>query len=357
MAASAAKIDPAYVFPSRVEEIAILQATLKANPADGRAAYYLGNALASKLRFKEALEAWRVAIQFDSKNAVAHRNYARALALVENRKEEAAAALERAIALAPDDHHLYLELDRLLAGMKRTERRVQLLEGAPEKARACAALLQSLAAAYVDAGRFDEAVRLLERHTFTSGEGEGAALGLYRRAHLAIAKQHQQAGRHAEAAAAFIKATEYPPNFGVGRPAMESQAREYVSAALEFEAAGKRDEAEKWLRRAAEDALNSPTQPEDPWSEHYYYKAVALDRIGRRDEARALYERLARLSDEQLTQSAEPSPPRGALRFLLAGWGLKALGRNEEARAAFQRALQIDPANDRAQAELSAQSR
>jgi tetratricopeptide (TPR) repeat protein len=54
-AAWAAKIDPAYVFPSRVEEIEILQATLKANPTDGRAAYYLGNALASKLRFKEAL--------------------------------------------------------------------------------------------------------------------------------------------------------------------------------------------------------------------------------------------------------------------------------------------------------------
>ncbi len=356
-AAAAGKIDPAYVFPSRVEEIAVLQEMLKANPTDGRAAYYLGAALASKLRFKEALDAWRIATQFDSKNAVAQRNYARALALVEDRKEEAAAAMERAIALAPDDHHLYLELDQLLAGMKQTERRVKLLEGAPEKARARTALLQSLAAAYVDAGRFAEAVGMLERHTFTSGEGEGAALGLYRRAHLALAKQHQRAGRRVEAAAAFIKATEYPPNFGVGRPAMQSQAREYVAAALEFEAAGRRDEAEKWLRRAAEDALNSPTQPEEPWSEHYYYKAVALDRLGRRDEARALYERLAGLNDEQQAQSAEPAPPRGALRFLLAGWGLKALGRNEEARAAFQRALQLDPANDRAQAELDRLSR
>jgi tetratricopeptide (TPR) repeat protein len=354
---AAAKIDPAYTFPHRVEEIAILQETLKANPTDGRAAYYLGNALASKLRFKEALDAWRIAAQFDSKNALAHRNYARALAVVEDRKEEAVAVMERAIALAPDDHHLYLELDQLFAGMKQTERRIKLLEGAPEKARARTALLQSLAAAYVDAGRFAEAVGLLERHAFTSGEGEGAALGLYRRAHLALAKQHQQAGRHVEAAAAFLKATEYPPNFGVGRPAMQSQAREYVAAALEFDAAGRRDEAEKWLRRAAEDALNSPTQPEEPWSEHYYYKAFALDRLGRRDEARALYERLARLNDEQQMQSAEPDPPRGALRFLLAGWGLKALGRNEEARAAFQHALQLDPANDRAQAELDRLSR
>lgn len=349
--------NPAYVFPHRNEEITVLQAALKANPDDGRAAYFLGNALASKLRFKEALEAWRIAVKFDSKNAVAHRNYARALALVEDKKEEAATALERAIALAPDDWRLYLELDQLLAGMKQTERRVKLLEGASEKARARTALLQSLAAAYVDAGRFAEAVRMLERHTFSSGEGEGAALGLYRRAHLALAKQHQQAGRHAEAAAAFIKATEYPPNFGVGRPALQSQAREYVAAAREFEAAGKRDEAEKWLRRAAEDALNSPTQPEEPWSEHYYYKAVALDHLGRKDEARALYERLARLNDEQQRLSVEPPPPRGALRFLLAGLGLKALGRNEEARTAFQRAIQLDPVNDRAQEELGRLSR
>ncbi|MBO0862159.1 MAG: hypothetical protein J2P21_27425, partial [Chloracidobacterium sp.] len=352
MAAEAARIDPAFVFPHRVEEIAMLQETLKANPEDGRAAYYLGDALASKLRFKEAQAAWRVAAQFDSMNTLAHRNYARTLALLDDSKEEAVAEMERAIALAPDDNHLYLELDRLLAGMKRTENRIKLLEGAPEAARASTALLQALAAAYVDSERFDEAVELLEKHTFTSGEGEGAALGIYRHAHLALAKKRQQAGRHAEAAAEFILATEYPPNFGVGRPAMESQAREYVAAALEFEAAGRHDEAEKWLRRAAEDPLKSPTEPGEPWSEHYYYKAVALDHLGRKDEARALYERLARLNDERRMQSAELAPPHGALRFLLAGLGLKALGRNEEARAAFHRVLQIDPYNDRAQAEL-----
>jgi tetratricopeptide (TPR) repeat protein len=345
--------DPAYIFPHRVEEIAVLQAWLKTHPQDGRAAYYLGNVLASKLRFKEALDAWRIAVQFDAKNAVAHRNYARALALVEGKKEEAAVAFARAIALAPDDHHLYVEFDQLLAEMKQTERRLKLLEGASEKARARPALLQALAAAYVDAGRFADAVQLLERHTFTSGEGEGAALGIYRRAQLALAKQHQQAGRHAEAAAAFIKATEYPRNFGVGREAMRSQAREYVAAAREFEVAGRRDEAEKWWRRAADDALNSPTQPEEAWSEHYYFKAVALDHVGRKDEARALYERLARLSDDQQMQAAEVTPPRGALRFVLAGWGLKALGRHNEARAAFQRALQMDPHNERARAELS----
>jgi tetratricopeptide (TPR) repeat protein len=201
--------------------------------------------------------------------------------------------------------------------MKRTERRVKLLEGAPEKARARTALLQSLAAAYVDDGRFAEAVGLLERHTFISGEGEGTALGLYHRANLALAKQHQRAGRHVEAAAAFIKATEYPANFGVGRPALRSQAREYVAAAYEFEAAGRRDEAEKWLRRAAQDALNSPTQPEEPWSEHYYYKAVALDRLSRKDEARALYERLARLITDKHCFNIKEEKVMSIMKILL----------------------------------------
>ncbi len=357
MAAAAAKADPAYVFPHRLEEITVLQAALKAKPDDGRAAYYLGNALASKLRLNEALAAWRIAVRFDANNVIAHRNYARALALVEGRKEEAAAELGRAVSLAPDDYHLYLELDQLLAEMKQTERRIKLIEGATEQALARPALLQSLAAAYVDAGRFAEALGLLARHTFTSGEGEEEALGLYRRAHLALAKRHERAGLHARAAAAYIKATEYPPNFGVGRPALQSQAREYVAAAREFEAAGRHDQAGNWWRRAAEEELNSPTQPEEPWSEHYYYKAVALDHLGRKAEARALYQRLARLNDEQQVRTAEPTPPHGALRFLLAGWGLKALGRNEQARAAFQRALQIDPANDSARTELKRLSR
>jgi tetratricopeptide (TPR) repeat protein len=348
-----AHASPAYYFPHRNEEIGMLKAALIAHPEDGRAAYYLGNALASKLRFREALDAWRIAVKFDAENPVAHRNYARALAIVEDKKEAATVEMEHAIALEPADYHLYIELDQLLAGMKQTDRRIKLLEGASQKMPARGALLQSLSAAYVDGGRYVDAIRLLEGQTFTTGEGEGAVLGIYRRAQLALAKEHQRAGRHLEAAAAFLKATEYPRNFGVGRPAMLSQAREYVAAAREYEAAGQNAEAEKWWRRAAEEALNSPTQPEGSWSEHYYYKAVALDHVGRHDEARALYERLARLNDEQQMIAAESAPARGALRFLLAGLGLKGLGRNEDARAAFEQALQIDPSNEHARAELN----
>ena len=348
-----AKSETAFVFPHRVEEIAVLRAATAANPSDARAAYLLGNALASKERGEEALAAWRESVRLDSSNGIARRNLARALWLVAGKKDEAAAEYERAIGAAAEDFHLYVELDRLLADMKATPRRIRLLEGAPEAVRQRSPVVQATAAAYVEAGRFADAAALLERTQFTSGEGEFAALGLFRRAHTGLAREHQRAGRHADAARAYLRATEYPKNLGAGAPSMQSQAREYVAAARAFEAAGMREEALRLWRRAADEPLNSPTQPTEPWSEHYYYKAVALERTGRREEARALYQRLANLNDEQRMLEAEPAPPEGAIRFVLAGAGLKALGRAEEARAALERALKLDPESELAKAQLS----
>jgi len=347
------KADPAFVFPHRVEEIDVLYLAVIANSNDGRAAYYLGNVLASKNRDKEALAAWREAVRLDPANTIAQRNYARALWLVSQNREEAATQYQRAISVSPSDYRLYVEFDKLLAEMGATERRVKLFEGAPAAVLAQSSAVQSLAGAYNDAGRFSDAAGLLAKTTFTSGEGEDAALGLYRRSHLGLARKYRDAGDHAKAAVEFAAITEFPRNFGVGRPAMQSQALYYVAAAREFEAAGKRDEAERWWNRAATEELNPPTQPEEPWSEHYYYKAVALEHVGRTADARKLYERLALLNDDQKMLDAEPWPPSGAIRFVLAGAGLKALGRNGEARIALERALKLDPQNELALSQLA----
>ena len=234
-----AKGDPAFVFPHRVEEIAVLRAALEKNPQDGRAFYYLGNALASKERAEEAKEAWRAAVRFDPGNGVAHRNLALALWKA-GEKDEAAAEYQRAIQAAPEDFHLYLELGELLpAG-----RAITLFEGAPAQVRLRPAVVQSLAAALVDAGRYADGAGMLDKTQFVSGEGEKGVLQTFRAAHVGLAQQHRKAGQHAQAAAEFLRATEYPRNLGVGRPAMESQAREFVAAARELEAAGEGQQAE-----------------------------------------------------------------------------------------------------------------
>jgi tetratricopeptide (TPR) repeat protein len=348
-----AKGDTAYVFPHRVEEIKILYAAREANRTDARAAYYLGNVLASKDRDEEALRAWSSSFGGYPENVIAHRNFARGLWVVSGKKEEAARQYEFAVREAPNDFRLYVEFDKLLAEMGATDRRLRLLENAPAVVKAQSAVVQSLAAAYIEAGRFADAAALLEKTSFTSGEGEDAALALYRRAHLGLARNYQRSGDHLKAAMEFAATTEFPRNLGVGRPAMQSQAREYVAAAREYEAAGRTDEAERWWQRAATEELNPPTQPEEPWSEHYFYKAVALEHVGKKDQARALYERLARLNDEQKMIEAEPWPPSGAIRYVLAGAALKALGRKDEARTALERALKLDPQNELARTQLA----
>jgi tetratricopeptide (TPR) repeat protein len=330
----------------------VLRAALFSNPKDGRAAYYLGNVLASKLRGDEALVAWRDAVRLDPANVVARRNLARGLWILEGKKDEASNQFEHAIAANKDDYRLYVEMDQLLDEMGATERRLRLLEGAPPSVREHSAFNQALADALTDAGRFDDAGSLLEQHRFTSGEGEEAALAIYRRAHLGLALKYQRSGEHEKAAQEFLTATEYPSNFGVGRPEMRSQAREYVAAARELEKAGKNHEAATLWQRAAAEQLNAPSQPEEPWSEHYYFKALALDHVGRKSEARALFERLARLADDRSMLESEPWPPTGAIRFVLAGAGLRALGRNSEARAAFERALKMDPNNQLAREQI-----
>ncbi|HEY6118810.1 MAG TPA: DUF5107 domain-containing protein [Pyrinomonadaceae bacterium] len=347
------KGDTRFVFPHRVEEIDVLRAALKTNPQDGRAAYYLGNVLASKNRDEEALDAWTRAVALDPANTIAHRNLGRALWVVAGKKDLAAKQYEAAIASAPNEYRVYIEFDRLLGEMGATDQRIRLLENAPVGVKAQSAVVQSLAAAYLDAGRFGDAAQLLEKTVFTSGEGEDAALALYRRAHLGLAHNYQRSGDHLKAAEEFAAATEFPRNFGVGRPALQSQAREYVSAAREYDLAGRGDEAARWWQRAATEELNPPTQPEEPWSEHYFYKAVALEHVGRKAQARALYERLARLNDEQRMLEAEPWPPSGAIRFVLAGAALKALGHREEARVALEQALKMDPQNELARTQLA----
>jgi tetratricopeptide (TPR) repeat protein len=54
-----------YCFPSRLEEIAILESAMRANPSDARAPYYLGNLLYDRRRHVEAIRHWEKAAKLD----------------------------------------------------------------------------------------------------------------------------------------------------------------------------------------------------------------------------------------------------------------------------------------------------
>ena len=65
---------PDYCFPSRLEEMIILQNAIRSNPTDARAPFYLGNLLYDKRRHREAISHWERAAELDPQFATAWRN-------------------------------------------------------------------------------------------------------------------------------------------------------------------------------------------------------------------------------------------------------------------------------------------
>ena len=95
--AAAAKANPDYCFPARLEEIAILQYAIFANPRDARAPFYLGNLLYDRRRHREAISRWERAVKLEPRNAVAWRNLGIAYFNILKRPNAARRAYEKAL--------------------------------------------------------------------------------------------------------------------------------------------------------------------------------------------------------------------------------------------------------------------
>ena len=70
----AAEADPVYCFPSRLEEMVILEHAIAANAEDSHAPYYLGNLLYDRRRHEDAITQWEASVERNPDFATAWRN-------------------------------------------------------------------------------------------------------------------------------------------------------------------------------------------------------------------------------------------------------------------------------------------
>ena len=110
---SAAALPPDYCFPARLEEIAILEAAMRANPRDARAPYYLGNLLYDRRRHEEAIRLWERSAQLDPDFSVVWRNLGIGYFNIRRQPAKARAAYDRAFRANPADARLLYERDQL----------------------------------------------------------------------------------------------------------------------------------------------------------------------------------------------------------------------------------------------------
>lgn len=348
--ARAAEIPPGFSFPSRSEEEPVLRRALETRPQDAHAPYLLGCLLYDH-QPENALVAWEESRRRNPTFALTHRNLALAYAQHKKDVPKAIASLEQAVALDPAEPRFLYELDvQYEAGGAPVAQRLDMLtKHHATVVRRDDALTREIVLLTV-AGQPGRALELLRGRHFRNWEGSSQIHSVYVDAGLAHGRQLLAANQPGEALKSFAAAFEYPANLEVGRARRSPRtAQIQYGLGTAHEALG--DAA------AARAAFESAAAGGDGGaSEAGCYRALALQKLGRRDEAKALFERLVKAGEEQLTRGDAPDyfakfgdkqaeRVRQAHAHYLLSLGWRGLGETARAGSELQRARELHPAH------------
>ena len=297
---------PDYCFPARLEEIAILQGAIAADPTDPKAHYYLGNLLYDRQRYDEALVCWRTSAGLDPTFSIVWRNLGIGAFNVGKDPVEATNCYERAFAAAPADARLLYERDQL---WKRTGRLPADRLAELRKHRDLVDLRDDLSVEYCallnQIGAHDEALEVLTRRPFQPWEGgEGMALGQYVRTRLALGRRELAAGRAAEARRHFEAAIDVPRTLGEAKHLLANQSDVHYWLGCACAAADDDAAARRHWALAGEFRGDFQSMRVRVYSEMTYYSARALGRLERHQEAAAMIRGLNEYAEALLVTPA-----------------------------------------------------
>jgi tetratricopeptide (TPR) repeat protein len=174
---------------------------------------------------------------------------------------------------------------------------------------------------------------------------EGANLNVaddWTSAHLLRGQQQLAAGRAREALADFQRATKIPDNLPAGgRGGGDRSVEAAYCTGAAYEALGDTEHAKEAWTRAATPVNTAGRGGRGPRAAAMspapsYYRALALQKLGRADEARAVLQELARPSAQ--------SAARPAVAHYAAGLGHLGLGEKDQARQELSEAVKLNPA-------------
>jgi len=273
--------DPNYVFPHRLEEEEMLRSVI-ANSENPKPRYYLGNLLFHLGRFKEAVDEWEAAEKEGLNYSILHRNLGFAYHKVYRNHKKALEEYEKAIATEPMNYRLYPEYYEICSWMGLVKKAVKTLEEVKDRVRKDI-ILATLSSAYIDVGRYNEALKILEENTFTPAEGYYGYWELFVEAHMRKGIECLKTKKYEDALNEFLKALTYPKNLGVGAPYAphRHEAKQKYWLGQCYSLIGKKEKArEVWESIFTQKFFTT---------EEIYYKGLALKMLGRRKEASRIF--------------------------------------------------------------------
>jgi tetratricopeptide (TPR) repeat protein len=279
--------DPAYVFPSRLEELVLLTRAVQSDPGDPRAPYHLGNLLYDRRRYSEAMVMWEHAVALEPSFSTPWRNLGIGYFNVFHDSARALQAFGRARAGAPCDARILYEHDQLL---KRTGKalaeRLANLEDNAALVEQRDDLSVELASLYNNLDQAQRALDLLLNRPFQPWEGgEGLVLSQYVRANVLLAHRSLQCREPAAAIASLVAASNPPENLSEAKHLLMNLGMiDYWLGAACHEAGNLRDAERHWTRAARQKGDFQQMQVQTV-SENSYWSALALRRLGCEQDA------------------------------------------------------------------------
>ncbi len=308
----AAAQSPDYCFPSRLEEIAILEAARRANPKDARAAYYLGNLLYDRRRHDEAIKLWAQSASLDPNFSVVWRNLGIGHFNIRHQPAKAKAMYALAFIAAPTDARLLFERDQLWKRLgEKPAKRLRELEKHIALVQQRDDLSVELCALYNQTGQHDKALALVSTRNFQPWEGgEGGPLGQWVRSHLALGRKllmhcNPSPGLTATLSPSdgerdgvrgalehFSAALTAPQNLGEAKHLLANQSDIHYWLGCALAANGDAKQARQHWLAAANFKGDFQEMSVRAFSEMTYYSALAWEKLGQRAKAKKLFRNL-----------------------------------------------------------------
>ena len=303
----AERVDSAYCFPNRLEDVLALECAKILNPDGARASYYLGCLFYGARQYDVAVENWERAAELDPQFPTVWRNLALARFNKQDRQEEALLLMERAFSLDKTDARVLMELDQLYRRLQKPHQfRLDNLQQYPELIQQRDDLVLEEITLLNQLGYYEEAMQKLDAHQFHPWEGgEGKVPAQYQICRVELAKQSLTPGpspreRGVETLAIqhaidlLNECLEYPHHLGEGKlyGAQENDFHYLLGVAYE-QLGDMAKAAECW-----EEATKGPQEPaaamyyNDAKPDKIFYQGLALQQLGRHDEANGRFYKL-----------------------------------------------------------------
>ena len=303
-------------FPNRLEDVCVLNAAKAANPEGAKAPYYLGCLYYAARQYDLAIENWERSATLDADFPTVWRNLALARFNKQNRPLEALEYMEKAFSLDTTDARVLMELDQLYKRMQKPHaERLAFLQKHPRLIQRRDDLVLEEITLLNQTGRYEEAMKKLDAHTFHPWEGgEGKVPAQYQICRVELAKKAIAGKDYDKAIALLNECLEYPRHLGEGKlhGAQENDFYYLLGIAYDAKANEANDNSSpstahsstctlQLKAKAVECWEQATTGPREPAAAMYYndakpekifYQGMALLKLHRDGEAHSRFYRL-----------------------------------------------------------------